>query len=182
MRATTATTRRGENEREVKEPCRKQQTAVYFKANISPTHRSCKICDEGFMCLGASDHRACPPGTSQPNKGQPECDSCVAGKFNAGEGKASCSPCTAGHFCPPSSTSPISCLAGSTYQPEEGKVRINKSSTEECSDDNTDADFSDLSSLAESPTKLTIDATPPLTRFAPHRTYAVHARTVPLEK
>ncbi|GMH69349.1 hypothetical protein TrRE_jg2541, partial [Triparma retinervis] len=37
----------------------------------SNNEESCKICDEGFMCLGASDHRACPPGTSQPNKGQP---------------------------------------------------------------------------------------------------------------
>ncbi|GMH47330.1 hypothetical protein TrRE_jg97, partial [Triparma retinervis] len=36
----------------------------------SNNEESCKICDEGFMCLGASDHRACPPGTSQPNKGQ----------------------------------------------------------------------------------------------------------------
>ena len=86
----------------------------------SNSEQPCQICDKGFMCLGASDRRACAPGSSQPLEGQPGCQSCTAGKYQNEEAQENCKDCTVGHFCPPFSSAPISCLAGSTYRVETG--------------------------------------------------------------
>jgi len=83
----------------------------------------CEACPAKYKCPGGTDHIACTPGSYSASTSQAKCTSCEPGKFQPDEAKNKCDECTPGHFCPASSSIPISCDTGSTFQPDTSAIK-----------------------------------------------------------